>query len=52
LKAYRDLHTKPFPESEAWASEELSLPIYPELDDEQVRHVASRLISELGSFEF
>ena len=51
LKAYQDLHTKPFPESDAWAAEELSLPIYAELEDEQVRHVASRLISELESIE-
>jgi dTDP-4-amino-4,6-dideoxygalactose transaminase len=31
------------PESEAAAHEVLSLPIYPQLTDEQVRHVAATL---------
>lgn len=46
LKAYNHLATKPFPEAEAWAAEELSLPIYAELTEEQVKLVCSALRRE------
>ena len=36
---------KPFPESDAWADEELSLPMYAELTEEQVRQIASQMLA-------
>lgn len=43
LNAYKNLDTRPYPEAEAWAAEELSLPMYAELMEEQLRFVASLL---------
>jgi dTDP-4-amino-4,6-dideoxygalactose transaminase len=45
LGAYRHLHpsTLPLPESEAWAAECLSLPIYPELTPAQMTHVVRHM---------
>ncbi len=47
LEAYKHLDTQSFPESEAWALEELSLPIFAELQEEQVRRVASVFIAQV-----
>lgn len=48
LKAYENLAVRPFPESEAWAAEELSLPMYAELTGEQVRQIASEVRAVCG----
>ena len=46
LKAYKHLPLgTPLPESEAWAAETLSLPMYAELTEEQVKHVAAAVIA-------
>lgn len=45
LNAYKELAVKPFPESDAWADEELSLPMYAELTEEQVRQIASQMLA-------
>lgn len=49
LNAYRELAVKPFPESDAWAAEELSLPMYAELTEAQVRHIAAQLLAAKGN---
>jgi dTDP-4-amino-4,6-dideoxygalactose transaminase len=51
LPAYADLgyHSGSFPQAEAMASEELSLPMYPELSKEAVHRVAAALIEALPS---
>lgn len=43
LNAYKDLAVGTFPESEAWAAEELSLPMYAELTEQQIEFVVSEL---------
>lgn len=43
LKAYESLAVRPFPEAEAWATEELSLPIYAELTCDLVRQIAGQV---------
>jgi dTDP-4-amino-4,6-dideoxygalactose transaminase len=40
LTAYRNLDVQPFPEAEDWALEELSLPMFAELTEDQVQYVA------------
>jgi dTDP-4-amino-4,6-dideoxygalactose transaminase len=51
LEAYRDLGHKPgdFPFSEQVATEELSLPMYPELADAQIEEVSGAVRHSLGS---
>jgi dTDP-4-amino-4,6-dideoxygalactose transaminase len=51
LPAYADLgyHSGNFPQAEAMAAEELSLPMYPELSKEAVHRVAAALIEALPS---
>ncbi|HEY2146619.1 MAG TPA: DegT/DnrJ/EryC1/StrS family aminotransferase, partial [Pirellulales bacterium] len=51
LRAYRNLAPsgRSLGESEAWADECLSLPMYPELTDEQIRHVVEHLPAERRS---
>jgi dTDP-4-amino-4,6-dideoxygalactose transaminase len=51
LPAYADLgyHSGDFPQAEAIAAEELSLPMYPELSKEAVHRVAAALIEALPS---
>ena len=45
LPAYEQLASggRAFPQAEGWAAECLSLPMYPELTDEQIRYVARQL---------
>ncbi|MFM7318483.1 MAG: DegT/DnrJ/EryC1/StrS family aminotransferase [bacterium] len=45
LNAYKDLDFQPYPQAEKWASEELSLPMFAELTEEQVRHVSQTLLN-------
>lgn len=47
LKAYRNLDTQPFPQAESWAAEELSLPMYAELTEEQVKHVVRAVLEQV-----
>jgi dTDP-4-amino-4,6-dideoxygalactose transaminase len=51
LRAYRNLAMtgRSLAESEAWADECMSLPMYPELTDEQIRYVVDRLPAERRS---
>jgi dTDP-4-amino-4,6-dideoxygalactose transaminase len=48
LRAYRNLAapSRSLAESEAWADECLSLPMYPELTDDQIRYVVDHLPAE------
>lgn len=43
--AYRHLQRADCPEAEAWAAECVSLPCFPEITDEEIRHVANVLAS-------
>jgi dTDP-4-amino-4,6-dideoxygalactose transaminase len=47
--AYADLEAGPFPEAERAATEVLSLPLFPELTDAQIEHVAEVVKSFFGS---
>jgi len=51
LRAYRNLAApgRSLAESEAWADECLSLPMYPELTDEQIRYVVEHMPAERRS---
>jgi dTDP-4-amino-4,6-dideoxygalactose transaminase len=42
--AYRSLEIGPHPETERAASEVLSLPIYPQLRDDQVAYIAEKVV--------
>ncbi len=48
LKAYAHLAVGLFPESEAWAAEELSLPMYPELTGELISGIAAEVVAVCG----
>jgi UDP-2-acetamido-2-deoxy-ribo-hexuluronate aminotransferase len=43
--AFRDLPTRPLPRSEALAGEVLSLPIHPDLDDDEVDRVIDAVLA-------
>lgn len=43
LKAYQYLDDKSFSQAEKWATEELSLPIFPELTEEQIYYISQSL---------
>lgn len=45
LNAYRYLDKRTYPEAEAWANEELSLPMFAELTEEQVRYITQTLLN-------